>query len=33
MLSFLLNAAMVTTIFVSGTVLTVRAMNYITDGK
>jgi hypothetical protein len=29
--SFLLNAAMVSTIFVGGTILTVSVLNYITD--
>jgi hypothetical protein len=32
MVSFLLNAAMVTTIFVGGTFLTVRVLDYFTDG-
>lgn len=32
MVSFLLNAAMVTTIFLGGTFLTVRLFDYIADG-
>ena len=31
MVSFLLNAAMVSKIFVGGTILTVSVLNYITD--
>jgi len=31
MVSFLLNAAMVTAIFASGTFLTVRVLDYFTD--
>lgn len=31
MLNFLINAAMVTTIFVGGTLITVRIMDYFTD--
>ena len=33
MVSFLLNALMVSTIFVSGTFLTVRVFDYITEGE
>ncbi len=31
MLNFLINAAMVTTIFVGGTLITVRVMDYFTE--
>ncbi len=31
MLNFLINAAMVTTIFVGGTLITVRVMDYLTE--